>query len=368
MKQQTSAATETTVKGRTIIDYTGKTIYVGVDTHQKDYQVAKVMNRICLGNHRMKACPKQLIEHLRSHYPGALFKCVYESGAWGFTLQRELHKAGIECIVVHAADVATTDKEKRRKTDKVDALKLAHDLESNLLKAIHVPDEELQKDRNLIRFRKKLKGDLNRSKNRLKSLLKYQGINIPEQFGKACWSKKFMQWVEEEAKKDVSLQDTMLLMLEQIKQLRQLLLTTEKKLRELMKRKYEQQAKLLMSVVGIGRTLAMLFLLEVGDIHRFKGFDALNDMIGFCPDTDSSGDKNRDRGITARRHKQLRSGLLQAAWHAIRLDPALMEAYQQLIKRMTSHQAIIRIARKLLRRMRAVWISGIPYQKGLIAG
>ncbi len=41
MRQQTSAATETTSEGRTIIDYSGKTIYVGIDVHQKDYQVAK---------------------------------------------------------------------------------------------------------------------------------------------------------------------------------------------------------------------------------------------------------------------------------------------------------------------------------------
>jgi transposase len=111
----------------------------------------------------------------------------------------------------------------------------------------------------------------------------------------------------------------------------------------------------------------MLFLLEVGDINRFKGFDALNDMIGFCPDTESTGDTQRNKGITTRRHKQLRSGLLQAAWQAIRIDPALLETYQQLIKRMKSHQAIIRIARKLLRRMRTILISGITYQKGLIA-
>src|SRR3954469_10945034 len=283
MKQQTSATTETSIKGRTIIDYTGKTICVGIDTHEKDYQVAKVINGICLGNHRMKASPQALIEHLQSHYPGATFRCVYESCAMGFTLQRRLQQAGIECMVVHAADVSTTDKEKRRKTDKVDALKLARDLESNHLKAIYVPDEDIQKERNLIRFRKRLKGDLNRSKNRLKSLLKYQGINIPAQFGKACWSKKFMAWIEEEAKKDILLRDTLLLMLEQIKQLRQLLLNTEKKLRELMKGKYEQKTTLPISTPGIGRTLAMLFVLEIGDINRFNGFDPLNDMVGFCP-------------------------------------------------------------------------------------
>ena len=366
MKQRTSGASETSIKGRNIIDFTGKTIYVGVDVHQKDYQVAKVINGICLGNHRMKADSLELIEHLRSRYPGAAFKCVYESCAWGFTLQRQLQLADMECIVVHAADVSTSDKEKRRKTDKVDALKLARDHASNHLKGIHVPAEDIQKDRNLIRFRKKVVGDLSRSKNRLKSLLKYQGIDIPEQFGKACWSYKFMEWVEQEAKKDPLLKETLLLMLEEVKSLRQLLLKTESKLKELMKCRYEQKARLVMSVPGIGRTLAMLYVLEIGDVSRFKGFDALNGLIGFCPDTNSSGDTDQDRGITTRRHKQLRTGLLQAAWRAIRIDPALLEAYEQLTKRMNNKQAIIRIARKLLRRMRAVLLSGVPYQNGMV--
>ena len=71
------------------------------------------------------------------------------------------------------------------------------------------------------------------------------------------------------------------------------------------------KAKLAMRVPGIGPTTAMLFLLEIGDVKRFKGFDALNDFVGFCPDTDSSGSTEHDRGITTRRHNQLRSGLLK---------------------------------------------------------
>jgi transposase len=368
MKQQTSATTETKIKGRDIIDFTGKTIYVGIDVHEKDFQVAKVVDNICLGNHRMPANSKVVIDHLYSRYPGATFKCVYESCAWGFTLQREFTAAGIECIVVHAADVSSSDKERKRKTDKVDALKLARNLASGDLTAIHVPDEELQKERNLIRFRKKLVGDLNRSKNRLKSLLKYQGINIPQQLGKKNnWSYNFMNWIEDEAKKDILLQDTLLLMLEEIKLLRQLLLKTEKALRKLRQDKYDEQSKLLMTAPGIGCTTAMLFLLEIGDIRRFGPFDKLNDFVGFCPDTDSSGDTQRDRGITSRRHKQLRSALIEAAWTAIRIDPALMDAYQKLTKRMKGHYAIVRIARKLLRRMRAMLLTGQSYQKGVIA-
>jgi transposase len=293
---------------------------------------------------------------------------VYESSAWGFTLQRQLTAAGIDCIVVNAADVSTNDKEKKRKTDKVDALKLARKHASHELNGIHIPDEQTQKERNLIRYRKKVVGDLNRSKNRLKSLLKYQGIEIPEKFGKANWSKKFMIWVEEQAKKDPLLQDVLLLMLEQIRGLRQLKLKIEKQLRVMMaSKKYSKQSKLLLSVPGVGSVVSALFLLEIGDIRRFPSFDQLNDFVGFCPDTDSSGETQRDTGITTRRHKQLRTALIEAAWEAKRTDPALLDAYTKLTQRMQGNKAIIRIARKLLRRMRAVLISGVNYQKGIVS-
>ena len=367
MKKQTSATIETFIKGRTVTDFSGKTIYVGIDVHQKDYQVAKVLDGICLGNHRMCADSDQLIEHLQSRYAGAAFKCVYESCGWGFNLQRKLEQAGMECIVVHAADVSSSDKEKKRKTDQVDALKLARNLEARQLKGIHVPPEDIQKQRNLVRLRKRFVGDLNRSKNRLKSLLKYQGIDIPEKFGaKNNWSHNFMNWVELEAKKDELLQDSLLLLLEEIKMLRQLLLKAERKLRELMKSKHNDNARLLISTPGVGPTTAMLFLLEIGDIKRFGAFDQLNDFVGFCPDTDSSGDTEHDKGITFRRHKQLRSALIESAWRAIRIDPALLQTYQALTKRMEGTEAIVRIARKLLRRMRAVLLSGQPYQIGIV--
>lgn len=367
MKKQTSAASETGLKGREIIDFTGRSICVGIDVHLKDYQVVKVLDGVCLGNHRMSADHRVLIQHLRSHYPGAHFKCVYESCSWGFNLQRKLGAAGMECIVVNAADVSTSDKERKRKTDKVDALKLARSLAAGDLKGIHVPDETIQQERNMIRYRQCLVGDINRTKNRLKSLLKYQGIEIPMEYQKNNWNRNFLTWVEQQGQTDELLGKTLLLMLEQIRMLRQLLLKAEKQLRELRKSKYQQKSTLAMSVPGIGPTTAMLFLLEVGDVHRFKGFDSLNDFVGFCPDTNSSGETDRATAITSRRNKRLRSAIIEAAWQAIRTDPAMLESYQTLTKRMKGKYAIIRIARKLLRRLRAVLISGTPYQKGVIA-
>jgi transposase len=367
MKQQTSATTETSNKGRTMIDFTGKTIYVGIDVHKKDWQVGQFHAGLVLGNHRITGNSQELIDFLKKRYAGATIKCVYESCAWGFNLQRQLTAAGIECIVVHAGDVPGSDKEKKNKTDKVDAVRLARHHSAGLLKAIYVPDEELQKERNLVRFRKKLLGDLNRSKNRLKSLLKFQGIEIPANMDNPHWSRNFITWIEQQAAKDALLQHTVELMLEEVKMQRQLLLKTERKIRALMSsEKYTAKTKLLMSIPGIGQATSNLFLLEAGDISRFKSFDALNNFIGFYPGSNSSGEKDIDTGISKRKHNQLRTMLVEAAWQAIRKDPALLDAYGHLTKRMKGNEAIIRIARKLLRRIRAVLISGVEYQKGVV--
>ena len=181
------------------------------------------------------------------------------------------------------------------------------------------------------------------------------------------WSQNFIKWVEEQAAKDILLQDTLELMLEQVQLQRSLLLKAERKLRALMSsEKYAAKSKLLRSVVGIGPKVSTLLLLEVGDIKRFKGFDQLNNFIGFYPGSNSSGEKDIDTGISKRSHRQLRTMLVEAAWQAVRQDPAMLDAYEQLTKKMKGNEAIIRIARKLLRRMRAVLISGVEYQKGVV--
>jgi transposase len=368
MKQQTSATTETGIKIRNIVSYAGKTIFVGIDVHKKDWQVATFCEGMALGNHRMKADCDQLIRHLRHRYPDASLKCVYESCAWGFELHRDLKTVGIDCIVAHAADVPGSNKEFFNKDDSTDAMRLARHYAGGLIHGIYIPQQEIQKHRNLIRFRKKLVNDLSRSKNRLKSLLKYEGIIIPAQFDNTSWSNNFLKWIYEEGERDILLRDTIWLMLEQIKQLRQLLLKAERKVRELARdERYNQQARLLMSIPGIGCVTAMLLLLEIGNIRRFKSFDQLNSFVGFYPGTFSSGERNRDTGLSFRRHNQLRTHLVEASWQLLRRDPAMMECYQQLIKKMKGSEAIIRIARKLLRRIRAILLDGRPYQVGVIA-
>ena len=137
----------------------------------------------------------------------------------GFNLQRALTEAGIDCIVVHACDVPGSDKERQNKTDKVDAVRLARHHAAGLLHGINVPEEQLQKERNLLRFRKRLSWDIARCKTRLKSLLKYQGLELPSALDNGHWSRNLTRWIEERAAEDPLMGDTLNLMLDEVRML-----------------------------------------------------------------------------------------------------------------------------------------------------
>jgi transposase len=119
---------------------------------------------------------------LATHYPGASYHSVYEAGFCGFWIHAKLVRLGINNIVVNPADVPTMLKEKLRKTDAVDCNKLARGLRSGDLKGVYVPDAETLEIRSLIRLRNSIVKDSTREKNRIKSLLRFHGIDIPSEF------------------------------------------------------------------------------------------------------------------------------------------------------------------------------------------
>jgi tryptophan synthase beta subunit len=59
--------------------------------------------------------------------------------------------------------------------------------------------------------------------------------------------------------------------------------------------------------------------------------------------------------------------MIEAAWTAVREDPAMTLKFKELSKRMKSQDAIIRIAKKLLKRIRHVWLKQEEYVYALVA-
>jgi hypothetical protein len=70
--------------------------------------------------------------------------------------------------------------------------------------------------------------------------------------------------------------------------------------------------------------------------------------------------------ITPRSNRFLRSNIVESAWIASRKDPSLAYSFTQLCKRMQPHEAIIRIAKKLLNRIRYVMKNEKEYVPSVI--
>jgi transposase len=102
------------------------------------------------------------------------------------------------------------------------------------------------------------------------------------------------------------------------------------------------------------------------DILRFRNLDQLCSFVGLVPSTNSSGEKENVGRITRRNNRFLRSIIVEAAWMASRKDPSLLYSYGLLCKRMEPTEAIIRIAKKLLNRIRYVMKNETEYVHSVI--
>lgn len=335
------------------LDFSGQDIFVGLDTHLKDWRVSIMVGEKSFKTFSQDPQPKVLLNYLTKNFPNANYYSAYEASFSGFNNHRELLNLGIKNIVVNPADIPTTDKERKQKEDSRDSRKIAKQLSQNDLSAIYVPEIEIEGDRTLVRYRKTLAKEIARTKHRIKSHIYYFGIEIPAQFsGKSYWSKRFTSWLKEIELPTQSAKMALDGHLEMAETLRKKQYLINKEIRKLSEKKiYKENYTLLLSVPGVGCLTAMIILTEIGDIKRFQNFDNLCSFIGLVPITNSSGENDKTGGITMRRNKTLRIAIVEACWVAIRNDPALMLAYQNLIKRMESQKAIIRIAKKLVSRI-----------------
>ena len=349
------------------LDFSNNNFYIGIDVHKKNWCVTINSQQMNLETFTMNPSPIELKKYLDKNYPNGKYYSVYEAGFCGFWIHRELCKLGIKNQVINPADVPTTDKEKRYKTDSRDSHKLSRELANHCLRAIYIPDEYSEAIRGLCRSRERVVSHQTRLKNRIKSFLTIKGKELAPNSECKHWSANFMKTLEEMTFSQEIDKKTFQFLLKNLKETRQEVLEVTRQLRSHTKSDTCQAIiKYLLTVPGVGFIVAITFYTEIIDIRRFKNNDHLASFVGFTPGTHSSGEKNRTTGLTPRRNRFLRYLLIEAAWVAIRKDPALFMQYTTLLKRMPKQNAIIRIAKKLVNRMRNVWIDERPYLLGIL--
>lgn len=339
------------------LDFSNQIIFVGIDVHKKQWSITINSGGQQIKTFSMNPEPEELNKYLRKNFPGGKYRSVYEAGFCGYWIDRQLQSLGIENIVVNPGDVPASNKEKSRKTDRIDSRKLARELSGDNLTGIYIPTKEQEAARTLSRLRIQLTKDQTRVKNRIKSLLNFIGVHLPENIEVKHWSGQFIKYLHSLDFEQGELKQTLEQQLKQLTALREQLSNVVKLLRNMINQDEEKQKTIaqLMTVPGIGFITAVSLYTEIMDINRFRSFDHLSSYVGLAPSTYSSGQKELVIGFSQRQNTNLRNMLIEASWIASRRDPVLTMTFGRLTRRMKKQEAIIRLSKKVLRRIMHVW-------------
>lgn len=350
------------------VDFSGQDIFIGIDVGLQSWQVTIMSRELEHKTYRQSADTELLVKYLHKNFPGANYHSAYEAGYSGFWIHDELKFHGIDSIVVNPADIPTSAKEKANKSDVRDSRKIARELRGGELTPIYTPTANELEDRMVHRIRAKLVEQQTRCKNQIKALLAFHGIHLPEkEEGIQNWSGRFIHWLREIKFHEPSATAVFSLYLEELIYMKKLIAEATVAVRNLSETdRYRENLNLLKSIPGISLLTGMTILTEIVDIKRFKSLNELASFVGLIPGEHSSGEKTTMTGITRRGNARLKTGLIESAWIATKRDPALHYAFLEFSKRMIKSKAIIKIARKLLNRIRFVLEKKMPYELAVL--
>jgi transposase len=124
----------------------------------------------------------------------------------------------------------------------------------------------------------------------------------------------------------------------------------------------DEICRLLETLPGVGKILAVTIRYEIDDIGRFLSAQRLCSYAGLVPSTYSSGGKTYQGKITKQGNRWLRWAMIEAAQQAGGRDPWLAEVYERIAKK-GKKKARVAVARKHLEVVYRIWKEKRPYEK-----
>lgn len=277
-------------------------------------------------------------------------KACYEAGCCGYELCRKLTEMGVECVVIAPSHIPVRPGE-RRKTDQIDARKLARNLRAGELVPVRVPSLAEEQGRDLVRSRMVLVQEIHRSRQYILKLLLRLGIRF--EGSKKHWTKVHRQWLRTVVLpgNQQKVLDCYLSLL-QAKEL--LIAEVEADIERLATQEpYAAPVARLRCLRGVDTVTAMVLVSEVVDAKRFATARDFMGWVGLSVSEYSSGGPGKQRmgGITKAGNARCRFVLGQAAWNYAhprkQISKALLERQQG------QPQEVVAYARRAARRLHA---------------
>src|SRR5690554_3719831 len=103
------------------LNFKGQNVFIGIDLHLLSWTVSIFTEKLFHKKFDQPPRADVLRNYLDRNFPNATYYSVYEAGFSGFWAHYSLLEMGINNIVVNAADVLTSQKEKIHKNNNVDS-------------------------------------------------------------------------------------------------------------------------------------------------------------------------------------------------------------------------------------------------------
>jgi len=245
-------------------------------------------------------------------------RCYYEAGPTGFGLQRYLTSQGIACEIIAPSLIPKRGAD-RVKTDRRDAARLAVLARAGALTIVHVPTDQEEAARDLLRCREALVTDLLRVRHRLKKFLLRHGRHFTDT---RSWSKRHYAWIRQQTWASPVLAQTYQAYLRAVDDIEAQLAVVNADVRALLNcEPLRTRVIPLRCFRGVDDLTALTIAAELGDPRRFPTARSIMAYVGLVPSEFSSGERRQRGSITKTGNAHVRRVLIEAAWH-YRLRPA----------------------------------------------
>jgi transposase len=347
------------------------TIFVAIELSQKTWLVTlHSPDRDRISRHKLTGGDHDgllgLIEQIRARAAGKLgavptVTSCYEAGYDGFWLHRLLEAGGIRNFVFDAASIAVEQRARRAKTDRIDGELLLRTLmahlrgEPRVVRIVRVPSPAEEDARRASRERDRLITEQTAHTNRIKALLRLQGMVVgnPRRQDWLAWLQRQRdrqgQSLSPQLLAEVTREHARLMLVGQ--QLAALEQAQAARTLPLPAPMAERQDRLL-RIKAIGITFGTTLVNEL----FYKNFRNRREVASYCGLTPSpwkSGSIDREQGISKAGNHRARHKAIELAWLWLRHQPD--SALSQWFRTRTASAgkrakriAIVALARKLI--------------------
>lgn len=271
---------------------------------------------------------------------------VFEAGNQMKWIALTLKKMeGVRIHVVHPNEVKWITQSNGKKTDKVDARKLAELARAGMLpRQVHIVEGKVRELRELVSARDQLQRKRVALINTLRGLIKQEGYHLPEKFFQR------MDWKEQLEKRKLGKVQRRIF--ESFMKSIEVLKESEDEIKSQMMEIEDERIEKLESIPCIGGITSRVLLGAIDEAKRFDNKKCVANYGALTPTIYQSGEVVNHGRINRDGRHEVRRVLLQCAHTISRVKSAgskpLREFYERIEKRRGKKKAIVALARKLL--------------------